>query len=401
MVRKSFSVKLVLDERRKKSDKEYPVYMRILFDSRKAEIFLYEYVDPANWDNGRVKVKTKYDTYLNNKLQDCIRQVNLIHIELESQDKLIDVKSIKDAFTGKNQTKEPNMLEYFIAYIKNLEDRNEHTHGVIQHYYTTLNYLTDFLASIKKKDILLKDFTIKELQNFETYLLSKKNSFLQKPIQKSTAIKYLKKLNTVLNFAFNREEIIRNPFRQFKISHPKTNRVALTLEELEKMRIHPLADNLSLKRCRDIYLFSVYTGLRFSDAMALTTANVHKDKKGQNWLSVYQIKTKENVKIPLIKEAMDIIKIYEPVRLPSGSLLPKISNQKFNSYLHTIGSLVGIEKSITHHTARHTFATLSHASGIDLKTVSSLLGHRSIKTTEIYAKITVSQKTANMLQEAF
>jgi integrase/recombinase XerD len=401
MARKPFSVKLVLDARRKKSDKEHPVYIRILYDSRKAEIFLYVYVDPAKWDDGRIKGKTTYDTYLNNKLQDCIRKVNLIRLELESKDKLIDVKSIRDAYTGTNQAKEPNMLEYFIAYIKNLEDRKEHTNGVVQHYHTTLNYLMDFLGSVNMKDILLRDFTIKELQSFETYLLSKKNPFLHKPIQKSTAIKYLKKLNTVLNYAFNREDILRNPFRQFKISHPKTNRVALTLEELEKIRIHPLADNHSLMRCRDIFVFSVYTGLRFSDAMALTAANIHKDKTGQHWLSVYQIKTKEEVRIPLIKEAMDIIEMYKPVRLPGGSLLPKISNQKFNSYLHTIGSLVGIEKNITHHTARHSFATLSLASGIDIKTVSSLLGHRSIKTTEIYAKITVSQKTANMLQDAF
>jgi len=140
----------------------------------------------------------------------------------------------------------------------------------------------------------------------------------------------------------------------------------------------------------DLFVFSCYTGLAYIDVMRLTSQNLSIGIDGEYWLFTERKKTGEKVRIPLLPQALSILEKYKnsPACLNSGSLLPKLSNQKLNSYLKEVANTSGIDKNLTFHLARHTFATtVTLTNGVPIETVSKLLGHSSIKTTQIYAKV--------------
>ena len=166
-----------------------------------------------------------------------------------------------------------------------------------------------------------------------------------------------------------------------------THRDFLTIEELEKLKSFNL-ENYSFEKVRDIFLFSCYTGLRFSDALDLSMEQI---RSNENTSFIYreQIKTGESINIPLVPEAMQIIEKYNDNenRVVKNKVLPHISNQNFNLYLKSIAGIVGLNKKLTHHVARHTFATFLLNKSVSLEVVSSLLGHTNIRTTQVYAKM--------------
>jgi len=181
----------------------------------------------------------------------------------------------------------------------------------------------------------------------------------------------------------------QNPFTDFHCSFRKVERDVLSIEEIniletKKFRI------ARLQVVSDLFVFSCYTGLAYIDVMRLTSQNLSIGIDGEYWLFTERKKTGEKVRIPLLPQAFSILEKYKnsPACLNSGSLLPKLSNQKLNSYLKEVADTSGIEKNLTFHLARHTFATtVTLTNGVPIETVSKLLGHSSIKTTQIYAKV--------------
>lgn len=192
-----------------------------------------------------------------------------------------------------------------------------------------------------------------------------------------------------------------NPYADFKLKSVNGKREFLTQEEIDEIIRNPLADNLSLIKVRDIFVFSVYTALRFTDAMNLKMEDINVDANGNKYIMLYQLKTTEPVIIPLLPRALEIIEKYQSAeREITKKVLPLISNQKMNSYLKTIADLCGINKPLTHHIARHTCATTILLSNkVPMEVVSKWLGHNSIKTTQVYAKISAQylMKVANEL----
>ncbi|HEY4787351.1 MAG TPA: site-specific integrase, partial [Bacteroidales bacterium] len=145
-----------------------------------------------------------------------------------------------------------------------------------------------------------------------------------------------------------------------------------------------------LQHAKDMFVFSCYTGLAYIDAFNLTSQNIGIGIDGQYWISTCRKKTDQPVRIPLLPKAMEIIEKYKthPYAIAKGKLLPIYSNQKLNSYLKEIADLCGITKPLTFHIARHTFATtITLSNGVPIETVSKLLGHGSIRTTQVYAKV--------------
>lgn len=220
---------------------------------------------------------------------------------------------------------------------------------------------------------------------------------------RNTVNKHHSRLRTILIRAVKEGHITKNPYIDFQLKYTPSSRTFLTEEELKKITENNLGDNESLKRVRDIFIFSVYTGMRFEDAQLLTIDRIEKDKKNNYTLRIEQEKTKEPLLIPLLKPALDIIKKYEnsPERKVFKKVLPKITNQKVNSYLKVIADITGIEKNLTHHVARHTCATtILISNDVPIEAVSKWLGHTNIKTTQIYAKITNNylQKVAEKVE---
>ena len=188
-----------------------------------------------------------------------------------------------------------------------------------------------------------------------------------------------------------------NPFHMLKLRKDKTERAYLTIDELERLANKEFSSE-RLERMRDIFLFCCYTGLAYIDVKTLTTENLVQKADGKWWIVTKRTKTEVPVNVPLLEVPMRLIKKYEPLR--KGNLVfPVYSNQKSNDYLKEIATLCDIHKDVTFHVARHTFATtVTLENGVPIESVSKMLGHTNVQTTQIYARITERKINLDMDQ---
>lgn len=208
-------------------------------------------------------------------------------------------------------------------------------------------------------------------------------------------MKYIVNFGKAIRIAYSEGYMDRNPLDQFKITLEKTKRDVLSETEIEQ--IQELDLHGRLEKVRDCFVFSIYSGLPFIDLEELTMDDIEKDKNGKLWIVKSRHKTDIDFIIPVLPETKALIEKYDdhPLRQKKGVVLPVLSNQKYNAYLKEIADLAGINKHLTTHLARHTFATtVTLNNGIPLEIVSKMLGHSSVKTTQIYAK--VQQKAIEM-----
>ncbi|MBP6828822.1 MAG: integrase catalytic domain-containing protein, partial [Saprospiraceae bacterium] len=178
----------------------------------------------------------------------------------------------------------------------------------------------------------------------------------------------------------------------FKLKNKTVHRDHLTQEELQRLR-NLKFENQSLDKVRDIFLFSCYTGLRFTDAQDLRAKDIRPDEDGHMWIYLRQKKTDEPLAIPMLKPALEVYHKYEHLREVTGRIIPSFVNQKVNAYLKIIADFANVEKKLTHHVARHTFATtVLLENDVPLEAVQAYLGHTSATTTAIYARMTDKYK---------
>jgi len=235
----------------------------------------------------------------------------------------------------------------------------------------------------------MNEWKRKHFVQFETYLRTTKNPILKRPIGRATSNKYLSKLKAIFNSALANDIITINPSIGFTMQRVKGTREYLTIDEVKRIETYDFDNNPSLDNVRNLFLFSVYSGLRFSDANQLKRKNVTLESDNNYWMAITQQKTKESLYRPLFKKAVKLMLDFEVEDPNSEYVLPRITNQKVNAYLKVIADFTGIKKSLTHHVARHTFCTtILLDGGIDLKTASFFMGHSSMKSTEVYGKIT-------------
>lgn len=276
-----------------------------------------------------------------------------------------------------NSIKEKSFLKFY-------EERALNEHNLRQStrfcHLSTLKHLARFAP-----DLQFKDLTYQFLIDFENYLLSI-------PLHKNTIAKHMKQLKRYLNSAIGQGliDIRYHPFLNYKIQMEDTLKAYLTPEELNSIEQLPLHSCHGLSRCRDIFLFSCYTGLRFSDIVRLSKKDIQKIDNIW-WLTFPTQKTEIIVRLPLSLlsegKALPIIRKYKFNKNETLFNLSKNSNSNINKLLKTLAHMAHIDKKISFHTARHTFATLLLYKGAQITTVQRLLGHKSIRTTEIYSAI--------------
>ena len=199
-------------------------------------------------------------------------------------------------------------------------------------------------------------------------------------------LKYLKK---VANIAVTHDWLDKNPFQNFRCTTREVRREFLTPEELQLLAEKPFAMR-RLAEVRDIFIFSCYTGYAYSDVLKLTPDHILTGINGKKWIMTQRIKTETRSNVPLLPPALAILAKYaqDPECLARERLLPVKSNQKMNAYLKEVADMCGITKPLTFHIARHTFATtVTLTNGVPIETVSSMLGHKNLRTTQIYAKV--------------
>lgn len=402
MNNQKLAIKVRLNQQKAK-DGKLPVYIRIYVDGVKAEISSRHFIEAVHWDakTNRVKILSKDAAYINGYIERTVNFINQEFLKAHATAKRISAVEIKNKFLGKEEVPEhKTILEAFDYHnLKMLEKVKAGQIVAKTHlrYKITRDKVENFIKKqYKTADKPLPELRLAFVTEFEHYLLTVER------IQSNTAHKYIKNLKKIMNMAVGLDWIPSNPFNQFKCSYTNPEREILNQEELNlimKKELH--AERLI--EVRDVFIFCCYTGFAYADVYEFTHDAVMKGLDGNLWLATARQKTGTKESVPLLPIPLEIIAKYQDHEYCKkyNKLLPVNSNQRYNSYLKEIVDLCGIKKKLTSHIARHTFATtVTLANGVPIETVSSMLGHRNIRTTQIYAKV-VEQKVSedmNMLR---
>lgn len=379
------------------------IYVRITVNGRRSEMSVKRSVSQNGWDSSKnrgrgnsenIRVLNAYLAQVYNKLLQC-------HKELIEKDKVVTSDAIKSRYLGEDD--ESKTLKELIAY-HNGNMIHVLKAGTMKNYFTTERYLQKFLWKKKRvKDIYLKQLNFRFITDFEHYLRTYKDSKKQLMLSNNGVMKHLERFKKMINLAIKLEWMYKNPFSQFQLKYDKYDRAFLNERELKLLETTEFTSD-RLQKIKDCFVFSCYTGLSYIDVKELTENNIVKGIDNNNWIYTKREKTDEQVKIPILPKAWAILEKYKAKEEldDKTNLLPISSNQKTNTYLKEIIKDCGIHKNISFHVARHTFATtVMLSNGVPIETVSKLLGHTKLSTTQIYARVVetkISEDINNLLE---
>jgi site-specific recombinase XerD len=380
-----------------------PLFLRVSIHGDRAEIALRRFINSDLWDNVRqcVKGRNEEAKSINEQIETYILSIQNHHTRLLRNGEEITAQSLKSAFLGINIERK-SVVDAFEYHNLKLKDQigKGFAKATYDRYITTLGHLKEFLKNkYNANDISLHNINLEFLTEFEFYLR------IVRACNNNTTVKYIKNFKKVINLSLNMSWMDKNPFANYKCKLDVVERECLHEHELEAMR-NKVFKMPRLEQVKDCFLFCCYTGLAYADVKKLSKDNLIIGFNGAKWIQVNRTKTNSLSKIPLLPMAQDILDKYvdNPYCVNNNRLLPVLSNQKVNAYLKEIADLCGIEKNLTSHLARHTFATtVTLSNGIPIETVSKMLGHKSIKTTQQYSKVLdvkVSEEM-NMLREKY
>ncbi|MCB4800136.1 site-specific integrase [Neotamlana laminarinivorans] len=395
----TFSILFWADNSSSKSSKAL-LYARITVNQKRANISLKRHISYKLWDAKAKKVKgnTADARQINMYLNEVYTRLFQIYKDLIYKEEIVTAQLIKSIYTG--ETVFSKTLMDLIAYHKN-QFKNTLSPGTIVNYGITENYLKRFLkASRKANDIYLKHLNYEFLCDFVAYLKNYWPENHPRQISNNTVMKHVQRLRKMVTLAYHMEWIDRDPFVKWKSVFEKREREFLSNIELQKMEDYQFAID-RLERVKDLFLFSCYTGISYIDLIKLTQDNLVRGIDGTTWIVTNRQKSNTRVKIPLFGMAESLINKYNnhPMSVVSGTLFPQITNEKLNFYLKEVALAVGIKKHLTFHMARHTFATtVTLSNGVPIETVSKLLGHKKIATTQIYARVLEDKISADVNQ---
>ncbi|QCX39875.1 site-specific integrase [Aureibaculum algae] len=382
--------------------KELLIYARITVDGQRTEISLKRCIQVCNWDNSKARARgiSSNSRILNKYLDHVYGQLLDCHRQLLEEFKIISAKSIKARYLGEDD--QLKTLNELIKY-HNTNMVSVLKSGTMKNYYTTEKYLNKFLVKkLKTNDIYLKQLNYRFIIDFEQFLRNYSPKKKRKTLTNNGVMKHLERFKKMINLAIKLEWLVKNPFSRFQLRFDKYDRQYLSKRELELIE-NTYFKSERLERIKDLFIFSCYTGLSYIDVKQLTAHQIVKGIDANYWIYTKREKTNETVKVPILPKALVIVEKYKVISKEKGSelLLPLYSNQKTNSYLKEIAKRCGIRKNITFHVARHTFATtVLLSNGVPIETVSKLLGHTKLSTTQIYARVLehkISEDIQNLL----
>lgn len=392
--KQTFSI-LIWAYRRKTTDIEATLYARVTVSGKRAEISLSKRIQATLWDeeNSIIKPGCEEAAAINEFLDIVRGELRQCFYQLRSENKQITAEAIKNKYLGVDEDSGKTLLEAFHYHndkVKGLigKDFSLSTH---KKFVATLGKVERFVkTTYNLSDIVLSSLKYKFITDFEYYLKTVDN------LSNNSAMSYIKILKKIVKLSVNNEWLAKNPFTPFVCRIEEKEREVLNDSDLEKLKNKKLS-TVRLAQVRDIFLFSCYTGYAYSDVHALTPDHVGVGLDGEKWIFTSRKKTDNRSNVMLLPEAIELIEKYQshPECIRKGKLFPVRSNQKYNEYLKEVADLCGINKELTTHIARHTFATtVTLANDVPIESVSAMLGHKNLRTTQIYAKI-VQKKLSN------
>ena len=365
----------------------FPIYTRITVNGKRIEMSTGRFVDPSKWSTSAGKMKGQSEEARSVNRQLDMLKVKIIDIQMEfmHQNIPITAKAFKSKLLGLDE-KQRMLIPIFQDHNKKIEELigKEYAPGTLERYKTSLKHTVDFLEwKYKISDIDILKINHAFITEYEFYLRSVRNC------SNNTAVKYIKNFGKIIKICLANNWIDKNPFSNYKAKVREVERVYLTETDIQKILNKELpTERLAL--VRDIFLFSCFTGLAYIDVKNLTKSHISIGIDGEKWIFTHRQKTESASKIPILPVTQMIIDNYSehPQCLNENRLLPILSNQKMNAYLKEIAGICEINKELTFHIARHTFATtVTLSNGVPIESVSKMLGHKNLRTTQHYAKV--------------
>jgi len=396
----TFGVAFYLKKQKTTQAGKSPIYARITVNGKRIEISVKRSIEENNWNatKGMAKGSREETVKLNKYLDQFKAGIIDSYQQLLLQKKFITAELLKEKVTGGDQAEFTlcKLMEYH-----NSDQGQLLEPGTMKNYYTTQKYIKEFIKErFKTSDKYLSELSYKFITDFEYYLRNRTPEKGQKALNNNGLMKHIERFCKMINLAVRLEWIDRNPFHAYQLKFDKVEREYLTKDELARIEAKKF-NIVRLQVVQDLFVFSCYTGLAYIDVFNLTPANLIEKSANNIWIATNRQKTNEPVRVPLLPKALAIIQKYKghPQALAEGKVLPTLSNQKLNSYLKEIADTCDITKPLTFHIARHTFATtVTLTNGVPIETVSKLLGHSKLTTTQIYAKVVESKLTDDMAQ---
>lgn len=395
-MRMNFKVSFYLRSNYQNKEGKSPVMLRVFLNGEMANFGSTKiFVDKLLWNNAtsRLKGRTAEALSVNAALDSISTTLHGIYRKFE-ENEMLSLDKIKMFYSGKER-EYTTFLPVFDKFNEDIRQRVGHTisRDSLQKYMVLRRHFSEFLQyKYGRRDIGLNELLPVLIHDFELYLSTIAGCAY------NTAVKKMKTLKTVTIYALKRGYLLQDPFLNHHFHLEPVNRGFLTDEEILKIANKDL-DIPRLELVRDIFLFSCFTGLAYIDVSNLTPDNiVTLDDK--QWIMTKRQKTSVETNVLLLEIPKSIIAKYSGKTYRDGKLFPMLTNQKTNAYLKEIADLCAIKKNLMFHLARHTFATMSLSKGVPMESVSKMLGHTNIKTTQIYARITNKKIEHDMEQLA-
>lgn len=387
MLEKNFSLLFYLKKPKNYVKGPMPIYLRITVDGGSKEISIGRDCDVDKWNtiSGRRFGTTEDAKVLNAYLDTLQTKIYEVRRKLLEKDETITAETLKNTLRGTTE-KAKMVMEIF-------KDHNDQMRSLVDKDYsptTLIRYKTSFEHTITfmqwkygVSDIAIKKLDYHFISQYEFWLKTVRNC------NHNTTIKYLSNFRKIVNLCVTNGWLEKDPFIKFRMTTKEVIPEFLTEDELQKITEKKFVSG-RINQVRDIFLFCCYTGLAFVDVKKLKSSEIGIGIDGSKWIFTRRQKTDTPSRIPLLPFALEILDKYKdhPVCLNADKVLPVLSNQKYNEYLKEIANVCEINKILTTHTARHTFATsVTLANGVPMESVSKMLGHKNLRTTQHYAKV--------------
>ena len=386
MKRATFTVLFYIKRTKKLKDGTSPIYARLTVNGLRSEFALQKSIDENLWnkDKGCIKGSSAEAKRFNTSLDLVKTKLYQHKSEIKEDGKELTALALKNAYLGIEEDPKTilSVFQEHNDWLKSLIGI-DFAKGTWKRYEACYRHVKVFIQrKYKKKDLSLKEVSPIFIRDLEHYLKTECNCC------HNTTTKYLRNFKKIIRIALSNGWMKVNPFANLKFHFDEVDMDFLSEEELNKV-MNKQFDIERLQQVKDVYLFCCFTGLAFVDVKSLSYSDIE-DNNGKLWIKKRRQKTKNWCNIPILEPALNIMDKYKNhlVCIKTDRILPVLTNQKMNAYLKEIADLCGIDKKLSTHTARHTFATtVTLSNHISIEVVSKMLGHSSINMTKKYARV--------------
>ena len=376
---------------------QLPIYIRLTVDGQRFEFSSKKFIEKSKWspELSKMKGNSEEARTLNNYLDLMKSKVFDVQMELIHKNEELSLENFKSRILGTHQ-RERMIIPIYQNHNDKIEDLigNGYAYGTLERFKISLKHLQEFISwKYNVLDIGINKIDYAFVTEFEFYLRSVKKC------NNNTAVKYVRNFRKIIKICLDNDWMEKDPTTRYEGKMKEVERDFLTEDELNRIYNKRFSSE-RLTLVKDIFIFSCYTRLAYVDVKGLKKDHIAIGIAGEKWIFKNRQKTDTKSKIPVLPIAEEIIQKYadHPRCLNEDAILPILTNQKMNSYLKEIGDLCDIPKEITFHMARHTFATsVTLTNGVPIETVSKMLGHKNIQTTQHYAKVLDRKVSEDMM----